>query len=48
MKIDFKKIIRIFEFLKDIFFKIVLEGIKIVTTLECVRGFVPKGWTNIR
>ena len=24
------------------------EGIKIVTTLECVWGFVPKGWTNIR
>ena len=24
------------------------EGIKIVTTLECVRGFVPKGWTNVR
>ena len=24
------------------------EGIKIVTTLDCVSGFVPKGWTNIR
>ena len=24
------------------------EGVKIVTTLECVRGFVPKGWTNVR
>ena len=24
------------------------EGIKIVTTLECVRGFAPKGWTNGR
>ena len=24
------------------------EGIKIVTTLECVRVFVPKGRTNIR
>ena len=24
------------------------EGIKIVTTLECVRGFVLKGWTNVR
>ena len=22
------------------------EGIKIVTTLECVRGFVPKDWTK--
>ena len=27
-------------------FQIMFEGIKIVTTLECVRGFVPKGWTN--
>ena len=24
------------------------EGIKIVTTLEYVKGLVPKGWTNIR
>ena len=24
------------------------EGIKIVTTFECVRGLVPKGWANIR
>ena len=26
------------------------EGIKIVTTFECVKGLVPKvkGWTNIR
>ena len=24
------------------------EVIKIVNTLECVRGFVPKGWINIR
>ena len=24
------------------------EGIKIVTTLECVKGFVLKDWTNIR
>ena len=24
------------------------EGIKIVITLVCVRGLVPKGWTNIR
>ena len=23
------------------------EGIKIVATSECVRGFVPKGWINI-
>ena len=30
------------------FFKIMFDDIKIVTTLEYVRGFVPKGWTNIR
>ena len=24
------------------------EGIKIVTTFECMRGLVPKGWTNVR
>ena len=24
------------------------EGIKIATTLECVKGLVPNGWTNIR
>ena len=24
------------------------EGIKIVTTLECVKSFAPEGWTNIR
>lgn len=23
-------------------------GIKIVTALTCLRGFVPKGWINIR
>ena len=48
MKTDLKRIIRIFKFLYDIFFKIMFEGIKIATILECVRGFVPKGWTNIR
>ena len=30
------------------FFQIVFEGIKIVNTLECVRGFIPKSWTNAR
>ena len=24
------------------------EGVKNVTTFECVRGLIPKGWTNIR
>ena len=24
------------------------EGIKTATTLECVQGFVPKGWINVR
>ena len=48
MKTDLKRIARIFKFLQDIFFKIMFEGIKIVTTLEYVRGFVPKGWTNVR
>ena len=24
------------------------EGIKIVKTLECVGGFVPKSWTNVK
>ena len=24
------------------------EGIKIVSTLECVRGFIPKRWNKIR
>ena len=48
MKTNSKKIIRIFKFLLEIFFKIMFEGIKIVTTLDCVRALVPKGWTNIR
>ena len=48
MKTDLKRIIRIFKFLYDIFFKIIFEGIKIVTMLQCVRGFIPKGWTNVR
>ena len=30
------------------FFQVVFEGIKIVSTLECFRGFVPKCWTNVR
>ena len=30
------------------FFQIVFEGIKIVSALECFRGFVPKSWTNVR
>ena len=25
-----------------------LEGIKIITALECVRDFIPKDYTNIR
>ena len=24
------------------------EGIKIVSALDCVWGFVPKSWTNVR
>ena len=32
---------------KKYFFKSILKSIKNVTTLECVRGFVPKGWTTI-
>ena len=37
-----------FKFLKEIFFQIMFEGIKIVTTLECVWSFAPKDWNNIR
>ena len=48
LKTDLKRNTRIFKFLSDIFFKIVFEGIKIVTTLECVRSFVLKGWTSVR
>lgn len=29
-------------------FSIVFEGIKIVSTLDSVLGFVPKCWTNVR
>ena len=29
-------------------FSIVFEGIKIVSTVDCVLGFVPKCWTNVR
>ena len=29
-------------------FQIMFEGIKIVSTLDFVRGFVPKSWTNVR
>ena len=32
---------------QEIFFQIMFEGIKIFSTLECVRGFIPKCWTNI-
>ena len=28
--------------------KIMFEGIMVFSTLECVRGFIPKSWTNIR
>ena len=30
------------------FFQIVFEGIKIVSALECFKGFVPKSWPNVR
>ena len=29
------------------FFKIMFEGIKVVTTPDCDWDFVQKGWTNI-
>ena len=30
------------------FFQIGFEGVKIFSTLECVRSFVPKSWANVR
>ena len=42
LKTNSKKIIRIFKFLLEIFLKM-FEGIKIVTTFDCVRVLVPKG-----
>ena len=41
MKISLEKFIRIFKFFQVIFFQIMFEGIKIGTTLECIRVVVP-------
>ena len=46
MKICLEKFIRIFKFFQVIFFQIMFEGIKIGTTLECVRVVVPEGRTS--
>ena len=48
MKNNLKRVIRIFKFVLEIFFKIMFEVTKVVTTFECVRVLVPKIWTNIR
>ena len=45
------KIVQKLQFLsswKRCFFQIVFEDITIVDTLECVRGFVTKRWTNVK
>ena len=41
-KTNLKRVIRIFKFFWEIFFKNMFEGIKVITSFECVRALVPK------
>lgn len=46
MKIISKRVIC--KFIQKMFFQVLFESIKISSTLDSVRGFIPKSWTNIR